>query len=128
LVTLGEPPKEYWDLYDLAKEVYKQCLAVLKPGNTDEDILRLASKIKEAGLTIEAVVIHGWGIYCGPPHVGLTSSGPAPTVFKEGQLVVVEPCPSTPDCTRGIQIGNLVQVTPNGGKALQKTGLELTVK
>ncbi|MBT7855470.1 MAG: hypothetical protein HN720_00945, partial [Nitrospinaceae bacterium] len=41
-------------------------------------------------------------------------------VFKEGMLMVIQPNPVTADGKRGLQVGNLVEVTKTGARPLQK--------
>jgi len=40
--------------------------------------------------------------------------------FKEGMLMVIQPNVCTSDGKRGLQVGNLVEVTKTGARALQK--------
>ena len=41
-------------------------------------------------------------------------------IVKEGMLLVVQPNVVTPDGKRGLQVGNLVEITQTGARALQK--------
>jgi len=62
-VALGEPTREYLDLHKVALEVYHGVREVLKPGAGAKDVLEVSAKIPEAGFTIQAPVIHGWGMF-----------------------------------------------------------------
>lgn len=131
-VVLGEPTPEYWDYYNLAKEVYLGAQAALKPGNTPRDVLKVSQKFLDAGYSIQCPTIHGWGQRIIPPFADVPGSqvwaAELDVPFEEDQLIVIEPSPCTPDTTGGIFFGDLNRVTPNGGESLHKFPLELIVK
>jgi Xaa-Pro aminopeptidase len=41
-------------------------------------------------------------------------------VVQEGMLLVIQPNVVTRDGKRGLQVGNLVEITPTGARTLQK--------
>jgi Xaa-Pro aminopeptidase len=45
-------------------------------------------------------------------------------VVREGMLLVIQPNVVTQDGKRGLQVGNLVEITPKGARALQKFPLK----
>jgi Xaa-Pro aminopeptidase len=127
-VALGEPTRELWDMHRFATGLYEELCRVVRPGNGDEDVLRVAGSIRERGLDIEAPLIHAWGTHFGVPAIGMESWGPGPTTFREGQLIVIEPNPCTPDTLLGIQVGNMTRVGADGAEPLHSRGTELVVK
>jgi Xaa-Pro aminopeptidase len=131
-VALGEPTQEYWDHFNLAKEVYLGAQAALKPGNTPHDVLKVSQKFLDAGYSIQCPTIHGWGQRIIPPFADVPGSqiwaAELDVPFQEDQLIVIEPNPCTPDIKGGIFFGGLNRVTPDGGESLHEHPLELIVK
>ncbi len=130
-IALGQPPQRYRDLYDLTKEVHDGVRDVLKPGNTEEDVLRIASKITDAGYQSLTPIVHGWGLGLVWPYIGTKGSDAwwsEGVVFEENQALMVEPNATTLDLTCGIVIGTLHRVTATGGVPYQKFPLEFIVK
>ena len=80
--------------------------------------------IQEEGFTTFDVSLHGWGLLIEPPRVDIDAvmiRRPLNEfIVKEGMLLVVQPNVVTPDGKRGLQVGNLVEITPAGARALQK--------
>ena len=109
-IAIGEPTDELRELADFTHELFVDLCKVVKPGNTDADVHEVTARVKERGLDIEAPFIHAWGTHFGHPAVGFDSWTPWPVEFVEGQLMVVEPNPCTPDALIGIQLGNMTQV------------------
>ena len=118
------PTPIYQRLFDVAVEAYQRILNVLKPGATHEDIRRAASVIQEEGFTTFDVTLHGWGLLIEPPRVDIDAvliRRPLDQfVAKEGMLVINQPNVVTPDGKRGLQVGNLIEITRTGARSLQK--------
>jgi Xaa-Pro aminopeptidase len=131
IVALGEPTKEYWDLYHVALDVYKGVKAILKPGNGPEDVLNVSAKIPKAGYTIQASVMHGWGMYVRPPFIKIPNY-PNSTIesdykFQENEILMIEPNPCSQDIRRGVFFGDIHRVTSEGGISLQRFPLDFKV-
>jgi Xaa-Pro dipeptidase len=131
IVALGEPTKEYRDLYYVALDVYKGVREVLKPGNGPEDVLKVSAKIPEAGYTIQASVIHGWGMYVRSPFIKIPNY-PNSVIesgykFQKNEILMIEPNPCSQDLRRGVFLGDIHRVTPDGGKPLQKFPIDFKV-
>jgi Xaa-Pro aminopeptidase len=129
-VALGEPTKEYQDLYKVALAVYKGVREVLKPGNGPQDVLKISAQIPAAGYTIQAPVIHGWGMYVRTPFIGIPDDQtfiPEPDyLFENDEMLMIEPNP----CSRmgqGVFLGDFHQVTPEGGRPFQKFPIDFLV-
>ncbi|HEU5422937.1 MAG TPA: M24 family metallopeptidase [Nitrolancea sp.] len=123
-ISLGEPTPEYRELYDIAAESLERARLVLRPGATQDDILEAARPITDAGLTSQASFIHGWPNPPMRPAVRLGERGAAEGrdqfVLQENMMIMIEPNPTTPDKKRGIFLGALHVVTPEGGRNLHK--------
>ncbi len=124
-ISVGMPPTAVYErLFEVAVEAYRRMVKSLKPGATQEDVRRAASVIQEEGFTTFDVSLHGWGLLIEPPRVDIDAvmiRRPLNEfIVQEGMLLVVQPNVVTPDGQRGLQVGNLVEITPAGARALQK--------
>ena len=124
-ISVGaEPTPIYRKLYEVGVEAYERILKALKPGNTHEDIRRAGAVIEEAGFTTFDTTFHGWGLLIENPRVDVTASilerPQGEITFREGMLMVIQPNVCTADGKRGLQVGNLVEITRNGARTLQK--------
>jgi len=138
-IALGQPTKEYWNIFDLALEAYEEIRQLLKPGRRKKDIMRVDARIRERGFVMQAPLVHGWGLNVGPPmmdffkisdEVGMPRLPPEFThmELKENMTVVIHPNICTPDLRRGIYLGNMCRITSNGAQSYQKYPLEFIVK
>jgi Xaa-Pro dipeptidase len=124
-ISVGMPPIAiYQRLFEVAVEAYQRMVKSLKPGASQEDIRRAASIIQQEGFTTFDASLHGWGLLIEPPRVDIDSvmirRPQNEFTVKEGMLLVVQPNVVTPDGKRGLQVGNLVEITKAGARALQK--------
>jgi Xaa-Pro dipeptidase len=130
-VALGEPTREYLDLYKVALDVYHGVRDVLKPGNGAKEVLEVSAKIPEAGFTIQAPVIHGWGMFVGAPFIEIPNHQNFPVDpayrFQNNEILQIEPNPCTHDIGRGVFLGDIHRVTPDGGKPFQKFPLDFKI-
>ena len=124
-ITVGVSPTPiYRKMFDVAVEAYTRVLKVLKPGVTHVEIKKAASIIQDEGFTTFDATLHGWGLLIEPPRVDIDSvmiRRPVNEfVVQEGMLLVIQPNVVTQDGKRGLQVGNVVEITPTGARALQK--------
>ncbi len=124
-ITVGVPPTPvYRKMFDLAVEAYTRILQALKPGATHVVIKKAASIIQDEGFTTFDATLHGWGLLIEPPRLDIDAvmiRRPVNEfVVQEGMLLVIQPNVVTRDGKRGLQVGNLVEITPTGARALQK--------
>jgi len=124
-ITVGVSPTPiYRKMFDVAVEAYTRVLQVLKPGVTHVEIKKAASIIQDEGFTTFDATLHGWGLLIEPPRVDIDSvmiRRPVNEfVVQEGMLLVIQPNVVTQDGKRGLQVGNLVEITPTGARTLQK--------
>ena len=118
-ISIGKPTPDYQDLYKLAVELYYSIQAAIKPGATTEDVLAAIKPIVARGnFYIQAPVVHGWDNKPERPWIGLPGAERhfpvTPYVFREGELVMIEPNPCTLDLTKGVFFGTLNVVTASG--------------
>ncbi len=124
-ITVGVPPTPvYRKMFDLAVEAYTRILQALKPGATHVVIKKAASIIQDEGFTTFDATLHGWGLLIEPPRLDIDAvmiRRPVNEfVVQEGMLLVIQPNVVTRDGKRGLQVGNLVEITPTGARTLQK--------
>jgi Xaa-Pro aminopeptidase len=128
-ITVGVPPTPvYQKMFEVAVEAYTRILKALKPGTTHVEIKKAASVIQDEGFTTFDATLHGWGLLIEPPRVDIDAvliRRPLNEfVVQEGMLLVIQPNVVTQDGKRGLQVGNLVEITPTGARALQKFPLK----
>jgi len=128
-ITVGVPPTPvYQKMFEVAVEAYTRILKALKPGATHMEIKKAASVIQDEGFTTFDATLHGWGLLIEPPRVDIDAvliRRPLNEfVVQEGMLLVIQPNVVTQDGKRGLQVGNLVEITPTGARALQKFPLK----
>ncbi len=130
-ISVGQPTSEYRDLHALARRCLNSVARALRPGATQDDILEAARMIPDAGLVAQAPIIHGWP---NPPMAPILPLGreaetynAEPFVLRDRMLIVIEPNPATPDLRRGMFLGALHVVTPEGGRSLHGHALEFAV-
>jgi len=124
---LGEPTREYRDMFELAASVQERVIRELKPGMKGSDVDKFAEPLKEAGFLATGLV-SGWCNYNGPPFVGQTHpefpQKPKPShldlVFKPGLCVQVMVYPIAPDFKKGLWVGSTCIFTKDGLRELNK--------
>ncbi len=124
-IAVGGPPTPvYQKMFEVAVEAYTRIFKTLKPGATPAEIKKAASVINEEGFTTFDVTMHGWGLQIEPLRVDIDGAmirrPMMDFVVQEGMLLVVQPNVVTPDGKRGLQVGNLIEITSTGARALQK--------
>ncbi|MGI9556498.1 MAG: M24 family metallopeptidase [Solirubrobacterales bacterium] len=127
-IGLGEPPDPLQEMIDLTAQLYVDLRAAAKAGNTGADIDAVTKPVADRGLDCEAPFIHAWGTHFGHPTMGFESWTPWDVEFVDGQLLVVEPNPCSPDALLGVQLGNMTQVTKDGAIEIHEHGTEFVVK
>ena len=122
---VGEPTKEYRDLFELAASVHDTAIKELKPGMTGRDAKRYVQPIKEAGYTTRDPLVLGWSTMNQPPQAGALDGSPASAlekpsdldfVFRPGICVCILAWVVTPDMKKGIWVGSPCVFTKDGIK------------
>jgi len=124
-ISVGtRPTPVYKRLYDVAAEAYERIFRAVKPGANQDDVRRAGAIIGEEGFTTFDTTFHGWGLLIENPRIDVNTTlierPQNKIVFEEGMLMVIQPNLVTSDGKRGLQVGNLVEVTKNGARSLQK--------
>ena len=124
-ISVGAAPTPiYRKLYEVAVEAYERIFRALRPGATHEDVRRAGAVIQEEGFTTFDATFHGWGLLIENPRIdvdaALIKRPQNEITFREGMLMVIQPNVCTMDGKRGLQAGNLVEITRTGARSLQK--------
>jgi Xaa-Pro dipeptidase len=125
---VGEPAKEYLELFDVAAETYRSALSELKPGMTNADADRLIEPVAKAGCVVTLPLVSGWASYNSPPMGGWPSSVDEsvrnrfthPMVFEPGMTVRVLVSPHTKDGVRSLWVGSACVFTETGIESLHE--------
>jgi Xaa-Pro dipeptidase len=120
----GKPTPIYEKLFEVGVETYRRILKAVKPGANQDDVRKAGSIIQEEGFTTFDATFHGWGLLIENPRIDVNATlikrPQNDIVFREGMLMVIQPNVVTTDGRHGLQVGNLVEVTKNGARSLQK--------
>jgi Xaa-Pro aminopeptidase len=125
---VGEPTKEYRELFTVAAEVYRTALAELKPGMTRTDADRLIEPVARAGFTVPFPLVSGWSAYNSPPMVGWPSSvdeavrnrAVYPMTFEPGMAVRISVNPYSKDGRRSLWVASACVFTEAGLQSLHE--------
>jgi Xaa-Pro aminopeptidase len=126
-IFLGEPTREYRDMFELAASVQERVIRELKPGMKGSDVDQFIEPIKEAGFLATGLV-SGWCNYNGPPFVGQTHPdfpqeqipSHLDLVFKPGLCVQVMAYPIALDFKKGVWVGSTCVFTEDGLRELNQ--------
>jgi Xaa-Pro aminopeptidase/Xaa-Pro dipeptidase len=125
VVFFGNPAKELLKIYEVVKEAHLRALEAVKPGRPVGEVDLAARKYIESkgyGEFFTHSTGHGVGIEIHePPRVYKDEKTP----MVEGMVFTIEPGIYIPDLG-GVRLENIVVVTKEGAKVLQKTPLEPT--
>jgi len=124
--SVGEPNKEWREIFNVASEAFNNGINTLRPGITvgelDQAVL---STIKGAGYTHRNPAFHGLGLSLEGP----IGSFPVQSPYKpftslrieSGMILEIEPHVVTPDGKKGLTTGCPVLVTETGSRLLSNT-------
>jgi Xaa-Pro aminopeptidase len=117
----AEPTPLFRDLHAAAEAAFDAVTAVLREGATAQALFDATASIEAAGFTVLDDVVHGFGGGYWPPVLGSKSrpAGPVPDLKLEANMtIVVQPNVVTRDHRAGVQVGELVRITPTGWERL----------
>lgn len=126
---MGEPTRQYRDMYELAAKVYDKAFSELKPGMTGHDTKKWLDPIREAGYTTLVPLVMGWSHYLHSPRVGALDGSPGARfvsqddldfVFKPGHCMYICSRVATSDGKGGIWVGACSVMTKDGLRKLNK--------
>jgi len=119
----AEPTPFYRDLHATAEAAFDAIAACLRAGATAAEILSATALVEQSGFTICDDVVHGFGGGYWQPIIGSRSrpAGPLPELQLEANMtIVVQPNVVTRDGKTGVQVGELVRITPTGHERLHQ--------
>jgi Xaa-Pro dipeptidase len=124
--SLGEPSKEYMDIYNIAIESVNNALNILKPGTTVGELNEaLTGLSKKAGYLQVNPSLHGLGLAIEEPFgVFQAQSDYKPNlarIIEPGTVIEFEPSVVRRDFKMGTTLGSPVLVTDTGCRLLSKT-------
>ena len=120
----AEPTPLFRELHAAAEAAFDAVAAVLRDGVTAAEVFEATASIEAAGFTVFDDVVHGFGGGYWPPVLGSKSrpAGPVPDLKLEANMtIVVQPNVITRDQRAGVQVGELVRITPTGWERLHRT-------
>jgi Xaa-Pro aminopeptidase len=117
----AEPTPLFRELHDVADAAFDAVTRILRAGVSCQEIVDVTGLIEDAGFTIYDDIVHGFGGGYWPPVLGTRSrpAGPVPDTRLEANMtVVVQPNVITRDHRAGVQLGEMVRITPTGFERL----------
>lgn len=120
----GEPPPLYRELYDVAEALYAELTAVMRAGVTIGELLDRAQAVHDAGFSIWDDLVHcyGGGGYLDPIVRTRHERGathPDDWAYPDGTVLVVQPNVIDLDRKAGVQVGDSMQLHPDGVEVTQ---------
>jgi Xaa-Pro dipeptidase len=119
----AEPTPLFRALHATAEAAFDAITGVLRHGVTVAEIPKASALIEAAGFTVYDDVVHGFGGGYWPPIIGSQSrpgSAALDMKLEANMTVVVQPNVITRDQAAGVQVGELVRVTPSGFERLHQ--------
>jgi Xaa-Pro aminopeptidase len=119
----AEPTPLFHELHAAAEAAFDAVTGVLRDGVTAQEVFEATASIEAAGFSVFDDVVHGFGGGYWPPILGSKSrpAGPVPDLKLEANMtIVVQPNVITRDQTAGVQVGELVRITPTGWERLHR--------
>jgi Xaa-Pro dipeptidase len=117
----GDPAPLHRELHDVADAAFDALFERVRPGTTAAELVEESAVIGAAGFTTRDDLVHGFvGGYL-PPVLGdrtRTLEDVPDFTLEEGMTIVIQPNVVTRDESAGVQTGELVLVTADGGARL----------
>lgn len=125
----ADPTPPYRALFEAALEVFRDMSKAMRAGAPVGDILAATESLPRRGLKIYDSIAHGFGVDLLQPSIGIPGSGyaapPADFCYQENMVMVIQPNPMD-EAGRGLQMGDLGVVTPEGFQSLHNFPLAIT--
>ncbi len=113
----AEPTPLFQNLHDTAEAAFHAMTGVLRAGVHVREVVAASELIEKAGFSTYDDILHGFGGGYWAPVLGSQSrpAGPIPDMKLEANMtVVVQPNVITRDEKAGVQVGEMVRITPEG--------------
>ena len=123
--SLGEPDKEWQEVFNILTESFTNGFNTLKPGITVGELHEaLSAPVKKAGYLHRSPTFHGLGLAIEEPF-GVFVAQPdyqpnLARIIEPGMVLELEPPAIRPDFKKGATIGSPVLVTDTGCRLLSK--------
>jgi Xaa-Pro aminopeptidase len=123
--AIGEPDKEWRDIFDVSVKSFHSGLKALRPGITSGELDEaFSAPISSSGFKVRNPAFHGLGLYLEMPmgtYPGQPEYKPDPSfVIQPNMVLEFEPHVESPDGKKGIHMGSPVLVTETGYRILTK--------
>lgn len=125
-ICLGEPNKEFREMYEACLAAFRNCSKAFRPGCTDDDVKAAARVVLDRGFHWETPILHGMQ----PPGIPMTTfKGPRPRMdpLKEGTIVVLETSACRHNLSAGLMLDDTFVITSTGNRRLNKIPPEIIV-
>lgn len=122
-----EPEPVYRQLFDVAVECFDAVRGVLRAGATAEEVVEAGRIVEERGFRLFDSLLHGEAGRS--PELGSSGSEHTfePWTFRAGQMVVLQPNPTTLDGAAGLQAGCALLIEEDGATPLHGYPLQFPV-
>lgn len=129
-VCVGHPPdsvRRFFD--DVVLPGFRHMEATLKPGNTLEDVRQAGAFFRQHGAQSRPVLLHGIDFVTNSPHVSTDGirAFPYERTITPDTVLMLEPCPITPDGLLGMFYGHTYIITDDGARRVTDCPDELIV-
>lgn len=125
---LGEPTPQYARLYEVLKRVHDRMAGAMRAGAPLRAVYEVTLEFREHGYTTVDGLLHGFGVDILPPGMAPDFEPPAEgAVFERNTTVVLQPNPTTPDETVGMQLGQMGLITDDGFVPMHASPAEVTI-
>jgi Xaa-Pro aminopeptidase len=129
-ICVGEPTTDVRRFFDeVVLPGFLTMQTVLKPGNTLEDIRTAGAFFRAHGAQSRPVLAHGIDFVTNSPHISTheVRAFPYERTIQPGMVLMLEPCPITPDGLLGMFFGHTYIITQDGTRRVTECPDELLV-
>lgn len=129
-ICVGKPTDKVKRFFDeIVLPGYLKMAETLKPGNDLEEIKKAGEFFRDHGVQSRPLHLHGIDLVSNSPHIGTGDirAYPYERVMKPGAVLMLEPCPITPDGMLGMFYGHTFIITENGARRVTACPDELLV-
>jgi Xaa-Pro dipeptidase len=129
-ICVGKPTEKVRRFFDdIVLPGYLKMAETLKPGNDLEEVKKAGEFFRDHGVQSRPLHLHGIDLVSNSPHIGTRDvrAYPYERVMKPGAVLMLEPCPITPDGMLGMFYGHTFIITEDGARRVTECPDELLV-